>query len=147
MYLRSAATAERASSRATTTTVIVSILVAVLVFATSTSSATRDCPQQEKKFNVDVQEKVIDIADISKDAEVQLGKSDELLQIRAGAGGRAKRARIVMRGVRGRVDLKWRSLDCRKPPCQAASPASEQTKTTESNSHRVKEVQPCAPGS
>ena len=73
------------------------------------------CPQQQKNIDLDVPHKIVERSNFNQDADVRIGASGDVIQLRAGAGGRASRARVVLRGVRGRVDLKWRDPACRQP--------------------------------
>jgi hypothetical protein len=129
------------------------VLFVVAVFLLDTPGAIQkdiaECPRQEKQFNLNIQHKVVDITDLRKDAEVRFGRADELMQIRAGAGGRAKHARVVMRGVRGQVHLRWRGPKCGNLPCaissviDASRPDAKSASPVESDNAIV----PCTPDS
>lgn len=127
-------------------------LVAVLFVFDAQDAAGRDsadCPRQEKQINLNIQHKVVDIAELRKDAEVRFGRRGELMQIRAGAGGRARQARVVMTGVRGQVNLKWRSQRCGNVPCAISSviESARADPTSASTVDRENEITPCPPGS
>jgi hypothetical protein len=71
-----------------------------------------DCPSQSKTIRMDIPHRVIDGTGIKEEAEVRVGEAGDLVQVRAGVGGQAQKARIVVRGFRGQIHLKWTDREC-----------------------------------